>query len=261
MQLPKIIALLPKLVKPIGGKLGIVVMLGAIAASAAIKKIKEQKAAAVQALKDEVGPRISELEGRLATAAEEDIEKLQDELATVQSIDLEDIPLSVEEVETMVDAKIEEVEPQIVTALAPFTALLGFPVFVVNLMGRLSKFADIGEEVTAYIANMPGTTESGPGLVQHLNHSDNASLQAQQDNTDGSTAFVESESTTDDDDTTTTTTTTTTDDDDTTTTTTTTTTTSSDDGAPPSGGGGGGGGGGGDGGGDDSGSIDEFVFE
>jgi chaperonin cofactor prefoldin len=186
-QLPKILALLPKLIKPIGGKLGIVVMLGAIAASAAIQKIKEQKAAAMQALEDEIGPRIIELEGRLAEAAEDEIEKLQDELATVRSIDLTIIPLSEEEVKTMVDAKIEEVEPQIVTALAPFTALLGFPIFVIKLMERLEPYADMGDEVTAYIANMEGTTESGPGLIEHLNDPANRSLQAQQDNADGST--------------------------------------------------------------------------
>jgi len=195
-QLPKILALLPKLIKPIGGKLGIVVMLGAIAASAAIQKIKEQKAAAMQALEDEIGPRIIELEGRLAEAAEDEIEKLQDELATLRSLELTNIPLSEEEVKTMVktmvDAKIEEVEPQIVTALAPFTALLGFPIFVIKLMERLEPYADMGEEVTAYINDMAGG-DAEPELTNFLKQdTDMQNLQVEHPLVDSSTPFPES---------------------------------------------------------------------
>ena len=171
-KLPSIFKLLPKLVKSKGGKIGIVVMLGAIAASAAIKKIKEKKAEVQTRLEEDVSTRISEIQRDIATATAEEQENLQDELDTLQSIDLEDIPMSVEEVETIVDAKIEEVEPQIITALAPFTALIGFPIFVIELMKRLEPFANLGEEVTAYLEGPDGYPDDDggaePGLSEHL---------------------------------------------------------------------------------------------
>ena len=213
LKLPSIFKLLPKLVKTKGGKIGIVVMLGAIAASAAIAKIKEKKDEVQQKLEADVQARIIAIQRDMATKSAEEQEKLKDELDTLQAVDLTDVPMSEEEVKTMVDAKIEEVEPQIITALAPFTALIGFPIFVIELMKRLEPFANLGEEVTNYLDQNYQDDDGGaaPGLSEHLEETKSDYV-----NEDG-TARVEDpealadgtpEPESDDDDTTTTTTTT-----------------------------------------------------
>ena len=241
LKLPSIFKLLPKLVKTKGGKIGIVVMLGAIAASVAIAKIKAQKAELQKKLGDEVGPRITALRGQVASAEGVEQEKLQDELDTLQAVDLTVPDISDAEVETMVEAEIEKVEPQIITALAPFTALIGFPIFVIKLMERLAPFADLGDEVTNYLDQNYQDDDGGaePGLSEHLEETKSDYI-----NEDGTAKIDDPEALADgtpDDD-----------DDDTTTTTTTTTTTSS---------GGGGGGGGGDGDGDGSNENEDPFFD
>ena len=235
LKLPSIFKLLPKLVKTKGGKIGIVVMLGAIAASAAIAKIKAQKAVVQDKLKTDVETRIGEIQRDMAQKSAAEQEKLQDELDTLQAVDLTVPDISKDEVGTMIEAKIEEVEPQIITALAPFTALIGFPIFVIELMKRLEPYGNMVGEVTEYLDKEYSDDDGGaePGLSEHLeetksdyiNEDGTAKIDDPEALADG-TPEPESDDDDDDDDTTTTTTTTT-DDDDTTTTTTTTTTTSS----------------------------------
>ena len=173
LKLPSIFKLLPKLVKTKGGKIGIVVMLGAIAASAAIAKIKEKKAESEKKLREMVVARIEEIREEMKDASAEEQEKLQDQLDTLQAATPPEggIPMSAEEteamVETMVEAEIAKVEPQIITALAPFTALIGFPIFLIELMKRLEPFADLGEEVTKYLEGPDGYPDDDgePGLT------------------------------------------------------------------------------------------------
>ena len=160
LALPKILKLVKRMVKPqrdSEGKmeLGIFIAIGGVAAAPLIAKarkkandVRDSARLALIEKQKEVSATVSQSTG---VAPEDMTEEMNDAIALAGNLQREiaklanEVPMSREEVEAIIKTEIEKLKPPLLAALTPLTAMIGIPVFLMELM----KYMEAADPYTA----------------------------------------------------------------------------------------------------------------